>query len=64
MNKAFNAALTIFLWAYCCLHKPSHDQMQLLGAEVRKVRDSLAVGNLKLWEIRAALKDEYGWEIE
>jgi len=64
LNKAFNAALTIFLWAYCGMHEPDHEEMHQLAKEISSVRDSLSTGRLKLWEIRQALKEEYGWEIE
>ena len=63
INKAIDAALTIFLWAFCTGFSPDFDAIQKVGREIRSVRDSVNSGALTIPQIRKALKDEYGLEM-
>jgi len=62
LNKAVTMAMTVFLWAWVSNFKPSQDDMQAMKEEIINIRDSISKGNLKLWMIRDALKEEFDWE--
>ena len=34
-----------------------------MSDEVRNIRESVNSKNLNIWEVRDAIKDEFGWEI-
>lgn len=63
INKAIDAALTIFLWAFCTGFSPEFDAIEKVGKEIRSVRDSVNSGALTIPQIRKALKDEYDLEM-
>ena len=63
INKAIDAALTIFLWAFCTGFSPEFDAIEKVGREIRSVRDSVNKGALTIPQIRKALKDEYDLEM-
>ena len=63
INKAIDAALTIFLWAFCTGFSPDFDAIDKVGREIRSVRESINSGALTIPQIRKALKDEYDLEI-
>lgn len=63
INKAIDAALTIFLWAFCTGFSPEFDAIEKVGREIRSVRDSVNKGALTIPQLRKALKDEYGLEM-
>lgn len=63
VNKAIDAALTIFLWAFCTGFSPEFDAIEKVGREIRSVRDSVNSGALTIPQLRKALKDEYGLEM-
>ena len=63
MHKAVFVAMTIFVWAWMeCFH-PSQDDVNKLSAEVANIRESVGNGNLNVWMVRDAIKDEFGWSI-
>lgn len=65
VSKAIDAALTIFLWAFCTGFSPEFDAIEKVGREIRSVRDSVNSGALTIPQIKKALEDEYdlrlGW---
>ena len=63
INKAIDAALTIFLWAFCTGFSPEFDAIEKVGREIRSVRDSVNKGALTIPQIRKALKDDYNLEM-
>ena len=63
INKAIDAALTIFLWAFCTGFSPDFEAIDKVGREIRSVRDSVNKGALTIPQIRKALKDEYDLEM-
>lgn len=63
VNKAIDAALTIFLWAFCTGFSQDFDAIEKVGREISSVRDSVNKGALTIPQIRKALKDEYGLEM-
>lgn len=63
MHKAVSIAMTIFVWAWMeCFH-PTQEDVNRMSAEVRNIRESVGSGNLNIWMVRDAIKDEFGWEI-
>lgn len=61
--KAVSVAMTIFVWAWMeCFH-PSQEDVNRLSDEVRNIRESVNSRNLNIWEVKDAIKDEFGWEI-
>lgn len=63
VNRAIDAALCIFLWAFCTGFSPEFDAIEKVGREIRSVRDSVNKGALTIPQIRKALKDDYGLEM-
>lgn len=63
VNRAIDAALCIFLWAFCTGFSPEFDAIEKVGREIRSVRDSVNSGALTIPQIRKALKDEYDLEM-
>ena len=63
INKAIDAALVIFLWAFCTGFSPEFDAIEKVGHEIRSVRESINSGALTIPQIRKALKDEYDLEV-
>lgn len=63
MRQATRAALTMFLWAYSEVHKPTIDDMVAISNEILKVQEGVSSGRLKISEIEEALEDEYGWKV-
>lgn len=63
INKAIDAALCIFLWAFCTGFSPDFDAIEKVGREIRSVLDSVNKGALTIPQIRKALKDEYDLEM-
>lgn len=64
VNKAIDAALTIFLWAFCTGFSPDIDDIEKVGREIRSVRDSINKGALTIPQLRKALEDEYQLRLE
>lgn len=63
MNKAVSVAMTIFVWAWMeCFH-PTQEDVNKLSAEVANIRESVGSGNLNVWMVRDAIKDEFGCDI-
>lgn len=63
MHKAVSVAMTIFVWAWMeCFH-PTQEDVNRMSAEVRNIRESVNSHNLNIWEVKDAIKDEFGWEI-
>ena len=63
INKAIDAALVIFLWAFCTGFSPEFEAIEKVGREIRSVRDSINKGALTIPQLRKALKDEYDLEM-
>lgn len=63
MHKAVSIAMTIFVWVWMeCFH-PSQEDVNRMSDEVRNIRESVNSKNLNIWEVKDAIKDEFGWEI-
>ena len=63
MHKAVSVAMTIFVWAWMSCFNPTQEDVNKLSAEVENIRESVGNGNLNVWMVRDAIKDEFGWEI-
>lgn len=63
MHKAVSIAMTIFVWSWMECFNPTQEDVNKLSAEVRNIRESVGSGNLNVWMVRDAIKDEFGWEI-
>ena len=63
MHKAVSVAMTIFVWAWMSCFHPTQEDVNKLSAEVANIRESVGNGNLNVWMVRDAIKDEFGWEI-
>ena len=63
MTKAVTAAEIMFVWAWMKCFHPSQEDVNKLSAEVANSRESVGSGNLNVWMVRDAIKDEFGWEI-
>lgn len=63
LNKAVKMAMTMFLWAYCCVYDPDTADMENMSREIQSVQEGLATGRLRLKDIESALYEERGWKI-
>lgn len=63
MTKAVTAAEVMFVWAWMDALHPTQEDVNKLSAEVANIRESVGSGNLNVWMVRDAIKDEFGWEI-
>lgn len=64
MHKAVSIAMTIFVWAWMeCFH-PTQEDVNRMSDEVRNIRESVNSKNLNIWEVKDAIKDEFGWEYD
>jgi len=62
MHKAVSIARTIFVWAWMSCFNPTQEDVNRMSDEVRNIRESVNSKNLNIWEVRDAIKDEFGWE--
>ena len=63
MTKAVTVAEIMFVWAWMSCFNPTQEDVNKLSAEVANIRESVGSGNLNVWMVRDAIKDEFGWEI-
>ena len=56
-------AMTIFVWAWMSCFNPTQEDVNRMSDEVRNIRESVNSKNLNIWEVKDAIKDEFGWEI-
>ena len=55
MTKAVEAALTMFLWAYCEVYDPDQADMENISQEIQKVQEGVNSGRLRIKDIKQAL---------
>lgn len=63
LSKAVTMAMVIFCWAWVSCFNPAPEDVRKLTDEVANIRDSVRTQRLNIWEIKQALKDEYGVEV-
>ena len=64
ITKATTAAEVMFVWAWMeCFH-PSPEDVQRMRASLNNVAESVTLGNLRIKDIKEAIRDEHGWEIQ
>lgn len=64
ITKATTAAEVMFVWAWMECFRPSPEDVQRMKASLNNVAESATLGNLRIKDIREAIRDEYGWEIQ
>ena len=64
MTKAVTAAEIMFVWAWMDVFHPSTDDVQNLKASLNNVAESVTLGNLRIKDIKEAIRDEHGWDIQ
>ena len=64
MTKAVTAAEIMFVWAWMDVFHPSQDDVQNLKASLNNVAESVTLGNLRIKDIKEAIRDEHGWDIQ
>ena len=64
MTKAVTAAEIMFVWAWMDVFHPSTDDVQKLKASLNNVAESVTLGNLRIKDIKEAIRDEHGWDIQ
>lgn len=64
MTKAVTAAEIMFVWAWMDVFHPSKDDVQNLKASLNNVAESVTLGNLRIKDIKEAIRDEHGWDIQ
>ena len=64
LTKSVTIAECIFLWAWATVYRPTQEDCDRMEAELRNVRESVATHRLNVWDIKQALKDEYGIEVD
>lgn len=64
INKAVTNALAIFLYAFASEFSPEAEAFDRLRRSVASIRDSVICGALTIPEVKRALRDDYGWEVD
>ena len=64
ITKATTAAEVMFVWAWMDVFHPSTDDVQNLKASLNNVAESVTLGNLRIKDIKEAIRDEHGWDIQ
>ena len=64
ITKATTAAEVMFVWAWMDVFHPSPDDVQKLKASLNNVAESVTLGNLRIKDIKEAIRDEHGWDIQ
>ena len=64
MTKAVTAAEIMFVWAWMDVFHPSPDDVQKLKASLNNVAESVTLGTLRIKDIKEAIRDEHGWDIQ
>ena len=64
MTKAVTAAEIMFVWAWMDVFHPSPDDVQKLKESLNNVAESVTLGTLRIKDIKEAIRDEHGWEIQ
>lgn len=64
ITKATTAAEVMFVWAWMeCFH-PEPEDVQRMKESLNNVAESVTLGNLRIRDIREAIRDEHGWDIQ
>lgn len=64
ITKATTAAEVMFVWAWMeCFH-PRPEDVQRMKESLNNVAESVTLGNLRIKDIKEAIRDEHGWEIQ
>ena len=64
ITKATTAAEVMFVWAWMeCFH-PGPEDVQRMKESLNNVAESVTLGNLRIRDIREAIRDEHGWDIQ
>ena len=64
ITKATTAAEVMFVWAWMeCFH-PGPEDVQRMKESLNNVAESVTIGNLRIKDIKEAIRDEHGWEIQ
>lgn len=64
ITKATTAAEVMFVWAWMeCFH-PGPEDVQRMKESLNNVAESVTLGNLRIKDIKEAIRDEHGWEIQ
>ena len=64
LRKAVDNALVIFMWAFVTGFDSTGEQFETLKHEIQSVRDSVIAGSLTIPQIRKALREDYGVEVD
>ena len=64
LRKAVDHALVIFMWAFVTGFDSTGEQFETLKHEIQSVRDSVIAGSLTIPQIRKALREDYGVEVD
>lgn len=54
--------LTVIGCGWMSCFNPTQEDVNRMSDEVRNIRESVNSKNLNIWEVRDAIKDEFGWE--
>ena len=64
MTRAVTAAEIMVVGAWMDVFHPSPDDVQNLKASLNNVAESVTLGNLRIKDIKEAIRDEHGWDIQ
>lgn len=63
ITKATTAAEVMFVWAWMDCFHPEPEDVQRMKESLNNVAESVTLGNLRIKDIKEAIRDEHGWEI-
>lgn len=64
ITKATAAAEVMFVWAWMECFRPGAEDVQRMKESLNNVAESVTLGNLRIKDIKEAIRDEHGWEIQ
>ena len=64
ITKATTAAEVLFVWAWMDCFHPEPEDVQRMKESLNNVAESVTLGTLRIKDIKEAIRDEHGWEIQ
>ena len=64
MTKAVTAAEIMFVWAWMDCFHPEPEDVQRMKESLNNVAESVTLGTLRIKDIKEAIRDEHGWDIQ
>ena len=64
ITKATTAAEVMIVWTKMDCFHPEPEDVQRMKESLNNVAESVTLGTLRIKDIKEAIRDEHGWEIQ